>query len=88
MHVHYFQPEAGDPLHQPEESSLIGHFGPEGGGARAYGDLAIVEFGEQCRSGLPGERDLVRLRLHQNEFPEAVWLRQGIRLVDPCCQRA
>jgi hypothetical protein len=68
VHVHYLQPEAGDPLHQPQESSLIGQFGPKGCRARAYDDLAIVEFRAQCGARLSRESDLVRLWSHQSQI--------------------
>ena len=66
VHVHYFKPEAGDPLHQPQESSLIWQLSPKGCRARTYGDLAIVEFREERGACLTRESDLVRLRLHQS----------------------
>jgi hypothetical protein len=81
MHVHYLEPEAGDPLHQPEKSGLIGQLGAKGCRARTYCDLAIVKFRAQCGARLSRKSDLVRLRLHQNEFPESVWLRHGVCLV-------
>ena len=47
-----FKPEAGDPLHQPGQGSLIWQLGAKGGRARTYGDLAVVEFRAQCGAGL------------------------------------
>jgi hypothetical protein len=84
VHVNYLEPEAGDPLHQPHKGCLIWQLGPKGGRARADGDLAIVKFREQCGARLTRESDLVRLRLHQSEIPESVWLQRGVCLAPAC----
>lgn len=60
-HVDDFKPEAGDPLHQPGKGCLIWQLGAKGCGARAYGDLAVVEFRAQRGTRLAAERDLVGL---------------------------
>jgi hypothetical protein len=44
VQVHHFKSEASDPLHQPEEGTLIWQVGAKGGRARAYGDRAVVKF--------------------------------------------
>jgi hypothetical protein len=46
VQVDDFQPEAGDPLYQPGQGSLIGQLGAEGCHAWAGADLAVVE----CRA--------------------------------------
>ena len=43
-HVDDLKPEAGDPLHQPGEGSLIWEIGAKGGCAWTYRDLAVVKF--------------------------------------------
>ena len=60
-HVDYFKVEAGDSLHEPGESCLIWQFGAKGCLARAYGDLAVVEFRAQRRTCLAPESDLICL---------------------------
>jgi hypothetical protein len=59
MHIDHFKPEAGDPLQQPSEGSLIGQFGAENRGTATYSDFAVIEFRAQCTARLAGERDLV-----------------------------
>jgi hypothetical protein len=60
-HVDYLKPEAGDPQYEPGQGCLVGQFGAKGCCARAYDDLAIIEFRAQCGAGLTGERDLICL---------------------------
>jgi hypothetical protein len=64
VHVDHFQPEAGDPLHQPGESSLIGQLSAKGCGSRADGDLAVLELRPQRGARLARESDLVYLWSH------------------------
>jgi hypothetical protein len=66
MHVDHFKPESDDPLHDSPKGSLIWQFGAKGRRARAYDDIAVVEFCAQCRTGLTCESDLVRLWSHQD----------------------
>jgi hypothetical protein len=66
MHVDHFKPEPDDPLHDSPKRSLIWQFGAKGRRARAYDDIAVLEFGGQCRTGLTCESDLVRLWSHQD----------------------
>ena len=61
VHVDYLKPEAGDPQYEPGQGCLVGQFGAKGRCARAYGDLAIIEFRAQCGARLTGERDLICL---------------------------
>ena len=56
-----FEPQGGDPLHEPGEGGGIWEFGAEGRRGRAYGDLAIVEFRAQYGARLAGESDLVHV---------------------------
>jgi hypothetical protein len=44
MHVDHFKPEPDDPLHDSPKRSLIWQFGAKGRRARAYDDIAVVEF--------------------------------------------
>ena len=69
VHVDNFEPQAGDPLHQPDEGRRIREFGAEGGRALANGDLAVVEFRAKHRTGLASERDLIRLEWHRRYAP-------------------
>ena len=66
MHVNHFKPESDDPLHDSPKGSLIWEFGAKGRRARAYDDIAVLEFCGQCRTGLTCESDLIRLWSHQN----------------------
>jgi hypothetical protein len=66
MHVDHFKPQPDDPLHDSPKGSLIWQFGAKGRRARAYDDIAVLEFGGQCRTGLTCESDLVRLWSHQD----------------------
>jgi len=59
--VDQFKPEAGDPLHEPGQGGLIWQLGAKGCRARAYGDLAVVEFCAYGGARLTGESDLVCL---------------------------
>lgn len=54
-----FEPQIGDPLHEPGQGGGIWEFCTEGRRGRAYGDLAIVEFCAQHGARLAGESDLV-----------------------------
>lgn len=65
MHVDHFKPEAGDPLHEPGESSLVGQLCVKACGARVYGDLAVIELCAKCGARLPYESDLIHLWSHQ-----------------------
>ena len=56
-----FQPEAGDPLYQPGQGSLIGQLGAEGCRAWAGADLAVVECRAQRGACLARKSDLIRL---------------------------
>jgi hypothetical protein len=56
-----FKPKAGDPLHQPGESSRVGQLGTEGGRIRACGDVAVVELCAQRFVGPAGEGYLIRV---------------------------
>jgi len=56
-----FEPQGGDPLHEPGQGGGIREFGAEGRRGRAYGDLAIVEFCAQYGARLAGESDLVQV---------------------------
>jgi hypothetical protein len=66
MHVDHFKPESDDPLHDSPKGSLIWEFGAKGRRARAYDDIAVLEFCGQCRTGFTCESDLVRLWSHQD----------------------
>ena len=44
VHVDHFEPEAGDPVHEPGEGSLIGQFGAKRRRAPAEGDLTVVKL--------------------------------------------
>jgi hypothetical protein len=59
--VDHFKPEAGDALHEPGEGCRIWQLGAKGCRARAYGDLAVVEFRAQRGARLAGEGDLICL---------------------------
>jgi hypothetical protein len=61
MHVDYLEPEAGDPQYEPGQGRLVGQLSAKGCCARAYGDLAIIEFRAQCGTRVTGERDLICL---------------------------
>jgi hypothetical protein len=61
VQVDHFKPEADDALHDSPKGSLIWQFGAEGRRARAYDDLAVVEFCAQCRTGLARESYFVRV---------------------------
>ncbi len=61
MHVDDLKPEAGDPQYESGQGCLVGQLSAEGCCARAYGDLAIIEFRAQCGACLTGERDLICL---------------------------
>ncbi len=61
VHVDHPKPEAGDPQYEPGQGCLVGQFGAKGCYARAYGDLAIIEFRTQCGARLTGERDFICL---------------------------
>jgi hypothetical protein len=61
VHLDDFEPEAGDPLHKPGEGCRVWQLRAKGGGARADGDLAVVEFRAQRGACLAGEGDLIRL---------------------------
>jgi hypothetical protein len=60
-HVDHFKPEADDPLHEPGKGCLIWQLGAKGCGARADGDLAVVEFRAQRGTCLAPESDLICL---------------------------
>jgi hypothetical protein len=62
-----FEPQAGDPLHEPGEGCLIGQLGAQGGDAQAYIDLAVVEFRAQCRARFTRESDLVSSCSHYGQ---------------------
>jgi hypothetical protein len=66
VHVDHFKPEAGDPLHEPGESSLIGQLCAKSRRARADGDFAIVELCAKCGARLPCESDLIYMWSHQD----------------------
>jgi len=61
LHMDDFEPQGGDPLHEPGQGGGIWEFGTEGRRGRAYGDLAIVEFCAQYGARLAGESDLVHV---------------------------
>jgi len=44
VQVDDFEPESGDPLHQPGQGSLIWQFRAQGCRVRPDADLAVVEF--------------------------------------------
>ena len=71
VHVDHFQPEAGDPLHEPGESSLIGQLSAKCCGARADGDLAVLELRPQCGARLTRESDLVYLWSHRGHASQS-----------------
>jgi hypothetical protein len=54
-----FEPQGGNPLHEPGQGGGIWEFGAEGRGGGAYGDLAVVEFCAQHGACLAGESDLI-----------------------------
>ena len=64
MHVDNFEPQGGDPLHEAGEGGRIWEFGAKGCRARAYCDLAVVEFCAQYSARLASEGDLISLRSH------------------------
>src|SRR5215831_1548593 len=80
VHVDHLQPEAGDPLHEPGESSLIGQLSAKGRGARADGDLTVLELRPQRGTRLAGEGDLVYLWSHQGHASAVCWFS-----VPPAC---
>ena len=55
MHVDHLKPESDDPLHDSPKGSLIWQFGAKGRRARAYDDIAVLEFRGQCRTVLPAK---------------------------------
>src|SRR6516162_11216524 len=83
VHVDHFQPEAGDPLHEPRESSLVGQLSAESCGARADGDLAVLELRPQCGARLTRESDLVYLWSHGGHASQSAWFS-----VPPACPAA
>lgn len=60
-HVDYIESQAVDPLDQAGQGAPIRQLGPEGSGAGAYGDLAIVELRAERGARLPEKRDLICL---------------------------
>jgi hypothetical protein len=50
VHVDHFQPEAGDPLHEPGESSLIGQLSAKGCGP---GPTETSQSSNSARSAVP-----------------------------------
>jgi hypothetical protein len=61
VYVDHLEAEAGDPLHEPGQGTLIGYLGVQGGRIGAYGDLAVIEFRAQRGAGLAHESDLICL---------------------------
>ena len=61
VHLDYPEPEAGNPHYQPGQGRLVGQLGAKGCYARAYGDLAVIEFCAQGGTRLAGKRDLICL---------------------------
>jgi len=61
LHMDDFEPQSGDPLHEPGQGGGIWELGTEGRRGRAYGDLAIVEFRAQYGASLAVESDLVHV---------------------------
>jgi hypothetical protein len=66
------KPEAGDPLYEPGEGSLVGQLGAEGGRVRACGDLAVVELRAQRPAGLAAESDLICVWSHWDYASQSV----------------
>ena len=61
MQIDDFEPEAGNPLHQPGQSPLIWQLGTEGCRAWADADLAVVEYRVQSGARLASKGDLICL---------------------------
>ena len=55
LHMDDFEPQSGDPLHEPGQGGRIREFGTEGRRGHAYRDLAIVEFGAQYGPAWPAK---------------------------------
>jgi hypothetical protein len=64
VHVDDFEPQGGDPLHEPGKGGGIREFGTESCRARADADVAVIEFRLQYRARLAGEGDLINKRFH------------------------
>ena len=64
--MHHFQSEAGDPLHQPVEGSLIWQLGAKSRRIRTHGDRAVVKFCAKRHARLTREGDFIRLGSHQD----------------------
>ena len=64
--MHHFEPEAGDPRHEPAEGLRIRQFSAKGCRSPADGDHAVVKFCAKRVACLTDEGDLVRLGLHRD----------------------
>lgn len=66
---HDFQPETDDPLHESPQGRLIRQLGAQGCRVRAYGHLAVVEFGTYGGACLTRESDVIHGHGHQATRP-------------------
>jgi hypothetical protein len=64
-HVEQLESQAGDPLQESLEGTLIWYLGAKRGRARAHADVAVVELCAQRGARLTGEGNLIRSRLHR-----------------------
>jgi glucose/arabinose dehydrogenase len=72
MYVGDLEPDADNPLDQPEEGNRVGQLGAESGRLRAGGDLAVVELGAQRSASLAAEGDLIGEWSHRNYASQSV----------------
>ena len=75
MQLDHLKPESDDPLHDPPQGRLIGHFGVKGRRVRAYADLAVVELRAHGRADLTYESDLVWVCSYQGT-PQSLLFRR------------
>jgi hypothetical protein len=60
VHVDKLESQAGDPLQESVEGTLIWQLGPQGCDARTHADLAVVELRAEHGACLANESDLIR----------------------------
>lgn len=77
MHVHYFKPEADDPMHESQQGRLVWQIGADSCRPWTFGHRAVVERGTQCMTRAADEGDLIGAgpktddiwRLHPPPYP-------------------
>src|SRR6202008_359655 len=76
-HVDDIESQAVDPLDQAGQGAPVRQLRPEGGGARPYGDFAVLELRAERGARLPEKSDLISLWLHQVTPPGPLALVDG-----------